>query len=276
MNCLSARNRLLALADPADVPDAVAGHLATCQACSAWHALLIQVDAVLTATPFPESNGEVKSQLLAQFKPAMLAPKPERPAAKSTPKLTTPVVMPAKPSQKTFGERMARLWPAGLVAATVLVGAVSWAIFGGNSNDNVVVAQAPDPMLEKVVQAKVDLDRADTNPKRLEVLDRLAKDIHSQAGEISQVTSGKDMDSLAAMYDQVVTQSLVATARSLTEDERKAILPRYRDNLDAARVEASERAGKAPPGRDVALRNIAKTAAEGKEQLARMLQGGRG
>jgi hypothetical protein len=170
---------------------------------------------------------------------------------------------------------MARLWPASLVAAAVLVGAVSWAIFGGKSDQQMVAAAPPDPMLEKVVKAKVELDRADTNPKRLEVLDQLAKDIHSQAGETSQVTSVNDMDLLAAMYDKVVTQSLVATARSLTEDEKKAFLPRYTESLNAAQAEASERAGKAAPGRDVALRNIAKTAGEGKEQLARMLQGGR-
>src|SRR2546423_7988006 len=102
MNWLSARNRLLALADPADVPDPVGGHLAACPACSAWHALLVQVDAVVTATPIPESSGQVKSQVLAQFKPAPRAPKPERPAAKSAPKLVTPVVIPARPARSTL------------------------------------------------------------------------------------------------------------------------------------------------------------------------------
>jgi hypothetical protein len=273
MNCLSARNRLLALADPVDVPDAVAGHLASCQACSAWHALLIQVDAVLTATPFPESNGEVKSQLLAQFKPAAPAPKPERLAARSTPKLTTPVVMPAKPSQKTFGERMARLWPAGLVAATVLIGAVSWAIFGGKSNEELVVAQERDPFFEKVVKAKVDLDTAKSAPERLEVADRLAASIHEQAREISKITPGKDMESLATMYEKVVMGSMVFTAKDLSEEERKALLPRYSKSLGDAEQLANRFASEAPVGSDVPLRNIAKVAETGKKQLARMQQG---
>ncbi|HKA07437.1 MAG TPA: hypothetical protein VKD71_09285 [Gemmataceae bacterium] len=273
MNCTSARNRLLALADPADVPDAVAGHLAACQACSAWHALLVQVDAVLTATPIPESSGQVKSQLLAQFQPAPPATKPERPVAKSTPKLSTPVVMPAKPSRKSLGERMARLWPAGLVAAAVLVGAVSWAIFGGRSNDEIVAAEVRDPMLEKVVKAKVDLDNAETYPARLKVLDQLAKDIHNQAGELSKLTPGKEMDSLAAMYEQVVMVSLVATARSLSEDEQKALLPGYQEDLNKAEQNAYRLASEAPVGSDVPLRNIAKAAGAAKNQLARMKQG---
>jgi len=274
MNCLSARNRLLALADPVDVPDAVAGHLATCQACSAWHALLIQVDAVLTATPFPESNGEVKKQLLAQFQPAAPVPKPERPVAKSTPKLTTPVVMPAKTTQKTVGERMARLWPAGLVAAAVLVGAVSWAIFGGKSNEEVIVVEVRDPMLEEVVKAKVDLDRAETNPARLEVLDRLASKLHNHAGELSKLTPGKEMDTLAAMYEKVVMESLVPIARSLSEDEKKSLLDRYQESLNTAETTAYRLASEAPVGSDVPLRNIAKAAGAGKNQLARMKLGG--
>jgi anti-sigma factor RsiW len=274
MNCLSARNRLLALADPADVPDAVAGHLATCQACSAWHALLIQVDAVLTATPFPESNGQVKSQLLAQFKPSPRSVKPERAAAKSTPKIETPVVVPAKPSRSVVGERMARLWPAGLVAAAVLVGALSWAIFGGKSNNEVMVAEVRDPMLEKVVKAKVDLDKAETNPDRLKVLDQLAREIHAQAGELSKLTPGKEMDTLAAMYDKVVIESLVPIARSLSEDEKKLLLDRYQESLNSAEQTAYRLASEAPVGSDVPLRSIAKTAGAGKNQLARMKQGG--
>jgi len=274
MNCLSARNRLLALADPADVPDAVTGHLAKCPACSAWHSLLIQVDAVLTATPIPESNGDVKNQLLAQFKPPAPAPKPERPVAKSTPKLKTPVVVPASPSRSKLGERMARLWPAGLVAAAVLVGAVSWAIFSGKSNDEAVVAEIRDPMLEKVVKAKVDLDKADTNPDRLKVLDQLARDIHAQAGELSKLTPGKEMDTLAAMYEKVVMGSLVPIARLLSEDEKKSLLDRYQESLNTAEQTAFRLASEAPVGSDVPLRNIAKTAEAGKNQLARMKQGG--
>jgi len=273
MNCLSARNRLLALADPVDVPDAVAGHLATCQACSAWHALLIQVDAVLTATPFPESTGEVKNQLLTKFKPPATVAKTERPAAKSTPKLKTPVVMPAKPARSALGERMARLWPAGLVAAAVLVGAVSWAIFGGKSNDEVMVAEVRDPFFEKVVRAKVDFDTAKSAPERLEVADRLAASIHEQAKEISKITPGKDMDSLAAMYEDVVMGSMVVTARDLSDEERKAILPRYSKSLGDAQVLANRLASEAPVGSDGPLRNIAKAAEAGRKQLAIMQQG---
>ena len=64
-----------------------------------------------------------------------------------------------------------------------------------------------------------------------------------------------------------------AGARSLSEDERKLLLSGYRDRLSTAEQEATRLAGEAPPDSVASLRNIAKAAAEGKSQLARMLQG---
>ena len=202
MNCASVRSRLLSEPDPADVPDVVAGHLAACAACSAWHSLLVQVEAVVGATTTPASDSQVKDQLISQFRTAPASPKPVKPSGKSATRLGKPVVVPAA-SSTGIGERLARLWPAGLVAAAVLVGALSWVIFGGDSQQP-TIADARDPMLEKVVKAKVDLDTAETSPQRLKVLDQLASDIHDQATALSKVTPGKDMELLASMYEKVV------------------------------------------------------------------------
>jgi len=161
------------------------------------------------------------------------------------------------------------------VAAALLVGTLAWVILGGNSDDGMVVGANPrDPMLEKVVQAKVDLDTAETAPERLKVLDRLATDIHEQATTLSMVTPGTDMESLASRYEQVVMVGLVETARLLTDDERKALLDQYQDRLGKAQQDATRSAANAPPGSAEHLRHIAEAAAEGRTRLARMRQGG--
>jgi len=272
MNCASARNRLLALADPADVPEAVAGHLAVCSSCSAWHSLLVQVDAVLVATPVPAAPAGRKGQVIEQFQPIITAPNLAS-QAKPIAKPNGSVVVVA--AAASTGDRLARLWPVGAVAAALLVGTLAWVILGGNSDDGMVVGANPrDPMLEKVVQAKVDLDTAETAPERLKVLDRLATDIHEQATTLSMVTPGTDMESLAARYEQVVMVGLVETARLLTDDERKALLDQYQDRLGKAQQDATRSAANAPPGSAEHLRHIAEAAAEGRTRLARMRQGG--
>jgi len=273
MNCASARNRLLAQADPADVPDQVSGHLAICTACSAWHSLLVQVDAVVLATPVPAAPAGLKKQLIEQFQPIITAPKPAPPAAKPIVKPASSVVVLA--AGASAGDRLAKLWPVGAVAAAVLVGALGWVILGGNSEDGQIVGQPPrDPMLEKVVQAKVDLDTAGTAPERLKVLDRLATDIHEQATTLSMVTPGAEMESLASRYEKVVIAGLVETARLLTDEERKALLDQYRNKLGEAEHQASRSAANAPPGSAEHLRHIAQAAGEGKTRLERMRQGG--
>src|SRR5262245_44587548 len=272
MNCASARNRLLAQADPADVPDPVAGHLATCTACSAWHALLIQVDAVLLATPVPVAGKGLKKQVLGQFQTASV-PKPAgqspvKPATRAGGAIV--VVAAAKP----IGDHFARLWPVGAVAAAVLVGALAWAILGNKGTDgSTVMAAQKDPFLEKVVQAKVDLDTADGGQNRLKILDRLAGNIHDQAKDLSKVTPGAEMDSLAAMYEQVVTQLVDVAARELSSDERKEHLQQFVESLSKAEQEANRLASIAPVKSDRPLRDIARVAGMAKEQLARMQQG---
>ena len=273
MNCASARNRLLALLDPAEVPDVVAGHLAACATRSAWHSLLVQVDAVVVATSIPASDGRAKAQVLSQFATAPVIVKPAKANGKSSTKLRTPAVVVPKTSP--MGERLARLWPAGLVAAAVLVGALSWVILGGNSKDEQKVAAANDPMLEKVIKAKVDLDTADSSPARLKVLDRLAAEIHDHATTLSKAHEQKEMELLAVKYEQVVMEALVPTARSLSEDERKTLLPVYSEALSKAEQEATRSAAESPVGSKQALQDIARAARAGREQLSRMFQKGR-
>jgi hypothetical protein len=260
MNCESLRKRLLGLPDPAAVADAMAAHLGACSACQTWHQLLIRIEAGIVATSPAARSGRLKRPLIARF----------RKSAES--KLGAAVVAP-RPAPKTLGEKLAHLWPAGLVAAALLVGVLVWASLKSKPEGGTVAALPPDPFLEQVVLAKVKLDSADKVPDRLAALDLLERNVHREATEISKISPGADMESLAKMYDSVVVGPMIENARLLAPDERKAVLPKYIDRLNAAAQEAHLRSLEAPPGADRPLQDIEKSALKGRTTLAQILQG---
>jgi hypothetical protein len=269
MNCATIRNRILALTDPAVMPDAVRQHVEECSACKTWHTLSVQVDTAVAAMSYPESDGKAKRQLMSQFEAQPVAAKKPSPAKV----VTKPTVQPAAPRQP-LGERLARMWPLGLVAAAVLVGAIAWAIFGGKSNDDQTQAKAPaDPMLKDVVVAKVELDRAGSAPERMKALAKLADTLHDEARTLARITPGEDMTSLASMYRQVVQQGLVPQARELSDQERKATLPKYAERLSEAEQEANRLAEEVPVGSKDQLKEIAEVARAGRIELAKLIQG---
>jgi hypothetical protein len=205
---------------------------------------------------------------------------PGKPEAPATPEKVVPKpkaqpapVRPA-PSRVSVGERLARLWPAGLVAAAILVGVVTWVILGGGSStpEKTVVQLPPDPMLEKVVTAKVKLDTASTDTGKLDALSDLAYTIHDEARALHKVTPD-EMASLASMYRQVVEDGLVPQARSLGRDERRTQLARYAQRLAETEQEAHRLAEEAPADSIRPLREIEAVAKEGKTQLNRLMQG---
>jgi len=280
MNCSSLRNRLLALPDPTAVSDSVAAHLESCASCQAWHRVLVQVEYAVASVAVPRSDGKKKRELLAQFRSA----KPNKPKSKQavTPVSATPIAA-EKPAKKTtapvspaaprvpVGERLARMWPLGLVAAALLVGALVWTLVK-KTPETAMVKAPSDPMLKEVVAAKVDLDRAHTGAERIKVLARLADSIHEEARTLSKITPD-EMNSLAAMYKKVVEEGLIPRARSLSEDERKTTLPKYAQRLGEAEQEANRLAAESPVGSDRALREIAEAARAGRIELAKLIQG---
>jgi hypothetical protein len=271
MNCSSARNRVLAATNPATIPESLRGHFDQCPACRAWQAKVIDIERVVVAMPVPPASGKAKRDLLAQFASTAVAQKKAKPP-RTTP-APTPLAKPA-PTREPLGERLARMWPAGLVAAAILVGAIAWAVLSGDGSKDQPMAKAPaDPMLEKVVAAKVKLDTAPNNSARIDVLAGLAMNLHEEAGALSKVTPGDEMTSLATMYRQVVQEALVPHARALSEDERKATLPKYREQLEKAEQEANRLAAEAPVGSDRPLKEIAEVAKAGRIELAKLIQG---
>jgi hypothetical protein len=272
MNCDTARNRLMALPDPADVSEAVAAHLDACAACQTWHRLLAQVEEGIIATAPAATSEQAKRRLVVQFLDAAPSAKPAakpKAAAGGSKVLSTIRPSSARPG---IGERLARLWPAGLVAAALLLGVLVWSSLQ-KPDEQPVAVLPPDPFLDKVVAAKVKLDAAPDAAARLAVLDSMQQAIHEEATALSKVTPGPEMDALARMYEQVVSDAMVEQARLLSDNEKKAKLPEYRNRLVAAEQEANRLAAEAPPGADRPLKDIARAAEKGRTELARIIQG---
>lgn len=279
MNCELARNRLLAIPDPAAVPGPVAAHLTGCPACQTWHRVLVRVEEGIVETAPPAGSNRVKRQLIAQFRqPAAGAVRssPRSSANLKTPTPTAKTVSTVRPasSRVPVGERLARLWPAGLVAAAVLVGAIMWASLAGKSDETTVAALPPDAFLEKVVTAKVQLDVAPDAAGRLAVLDAMERSIHDEATTLSKVTPGPELESLARMYERVVTDGMLEQARLLGPDEQKAKLGPYRNRLVVAEQVANRLAAEAPPDAVHSLRDMAGAAGKGRTEMARLMHGG--
>lgn len=275
MNCSSVRNRLLALADPATVPDRLSAHLNGCPACQGWHRLLVEVEGVVAGTPVPETDGRARKNVLAQFRgDASANGKPVTPvSAKPRPKPSAPVT-PAPPGRMSIGDRLARLWPAGIAAATLFVGTVLWLSFGRKTADDQAVAVLPpDPFLQRVVLASGNLDNATTAPERLKVLDGLGADIHDQAQALALVTPA-EMSSIAGLYEMVVGEALVEQARLLAADERREILPKYIERLNQMEWQANRKAAEGVPvGSNEQLQRIARTAAQCRVALTNLMRG---
>jgi hypothetical protein len=270
MNCASARNRLLS-SEPGTVPDAVAGHLAACAGCQAWQRLLVQVDHAVATAPVPATTGRTKRRLVELFRTGR-TPGESGTLATASARVVGPAATPVR-------DRLARYWPAGLVAAAVLVGTVAWVTLGGKPVDSGTVARLPpDPFLQKVVADKVKIDTAETPPERLRAWADLADDLREQARELARVTPDEDskaMESLANLYEQVVGEdALVGQARELTDEERKAALPKFKDRLARAEEDANRLLAEGvSPDSERPLKRIADAAAASKAKLASLQRG---
>jgi hypothetical protein len=272
MKCETARNRLMALTDPSAVPAPLASHLEACTGCQTWQRLLAQVEAGIIETAPATTGDKAKRKLMAQFRePAPSATPVVKPKSTTGGSKVLPTIQPLS-ARPAIGERLARLWPAGLVAAALLLGVLVWSSLQ-KPEVQPVAALPPDPFLDKVVAAKVRLDAAPDAAGRLAVLDALQKDIHEEAATLSKVTPGAEMDALARWYEGVVTDGIIEQARLLSPQEQKAKLPQYKQRLVDAEQEANRLAAEAPPGADRPLKDMARAAEKGRTELARMIQG---
>jgi hypothetical protein len=254
MNCQTIRSRILALPDPAQVPEPLAGHLTGCSGCTAWHQLLVKVEVAVATAPVPATDGTAKARVVAQF----------RSPSKSKPKAPALVVSP----RNSFGAKAAKLWPAGLIAAAILVGTVAYLTFDRRPGTTQVAALPPDTLLAKVTKHKIDLDAAAHDPNRkVRILTEELEDIHESAQALARVSPGAEMDSHARMFKDV-GEAMVAEGKKVDLRKDPTVLNDCIQALVKIEQAADKKATEAPVESIRPLREIAKAARENRIAFA--------
>lgn len=274
MNCDAVRNRLLAVEVPGDMPEEVAAHFEGCEACRAWSRLFMQMNEALRQLPVPASEGVGKTVVLERIraaKPAVSLSANHKPVSHAKP---MPVDLEAELPPKKFkpGAFAAKYWPAGLVAATLLIGVIAWISLRDRQPPQ-GNPQPADPMLESVVRLNVELAKAQSASERVDVLTRLADELNQEMRDIARAdATGENMQALELMYRKVVLQGLVVQAKRVERSKREQVLGRIADSLAQAGKNAEQTATEAPEQSALRLRNAADIAREGVKELRLLIK----
>jgi len=187
-----------------------------------------------------------------------------------------PAVSPvAEPVVKRPGQSLGRwalqLWPAGLVAATLLIGAIAWFSVRGNRPAPSPSSPA-DPLLDHLVQLNVEMAKTQTPAQRVVVLARVADELNLEMREIARAdASGDNMQALRQLYQNVVI-GLLDQAPLIDRAQKEAVLGKVAAGLVQAGQRAEQTASESPEHSAAALREAAGTAREGNKKLQRLIR----
>jgi hypothetical protein len=261
MNCQTVQNRILALPDPRQIPDALLVHVAGCAGCRVWAEQAARLEGLLERLPVPPAPADKKSDLIADL-------------------ARGPVAVPARePFAAPFFARNAAL--VGGLAAAVAVAVGAWLLFTGNGTPEVIAKQRTPkhPFLEKVVQHDVALAKADSPAKRLDAFGGLAGDISAEARGLARIANADELKDVAQWYERVVKKGMVPQAEQLAGDhlkvppaERKSRLEALAGKLAATADETEKAAREVPENAKDTLQRIANTARDGEKKLRQLAQ----
>ena len=294
MNCHSIRNRILAIEEPADLPDELAAHIDDCAACRSWQRRFLLVDRALLAIPVPETDGTVKMAAMERIRSMPVVKKVaavekkvrDKPIAtngqpvKSTsakPQAAKPMPLnlandlPAR-KRLSFGQYAAKFWPAGLVAATLLVGTVAWISLRGNRTPPAVPTPS-DPMLDNLVKLNVEMAKTNTAAERVALLSKMAEELNQEMRDIARAdATGENMQALEEMYKKVVLNGLVNQAKLVERTQRDNVLIKVAESLAQAGQKAEQMAAESPQLSAERLRDAAGTAREGTKRIRNLIK----
>lgn len=239
MKCSIVRNRLLSLESPSRVPDSLRAHLDSCSACQAWLARFEQVEGSIRRLRPPATSGKAKAALLEKvLHPAKAAP-----------------LTPKQPMW-SFSTLVEKYWHGGLIATTLLIGAVAFFNVGGKPAE--LAAMPPDPLLQEMVDVNLELVEADTPAQRINKLSRIADQLFGEMREIARVDAeGENLQRLARLYHRVVMQGIVEYAPEIP-------LPQWAETLLPLSERLTEMAGKT----DEFIRMVQPNAVEPLQRVA--------
>ncbi len=274
MNCLDCQRQLLACDEPASQPLEVAAHLADCFACQQWHQRLLRIESNVLRLPVPPSRGPDKVKRLIL-----------EPAAPPTP---TPA-----PSQSPW--RTAAYVAAGMAAAIFLT-------FLGIQLGNLATRPAPkngtiaeknsepppelppkqDPITEKekvpqkslaavVLEFDLQLAQTDDLKQRLEILADLAGVLHGESKSLTRAGGTKELQTLAKLYDRVLTDGVLARAKDLPMADRRATLDPIAQRLEQAQHDSVRLAAGTDARLAAPLQQIAAAAQRGTGLLRKLM-----
>lgn len=273
MTCDVARNRLLALPDPSRPTDELLPHLADCPACRAVQADAVRLDRLLKHLPVPSSDGR-KAAFLAELEA-------DGPVIRSRPVLPSTLAGSGafKPVTKWL-KRIDWRYVGGGVAAAVVLGLAIYFLAPKQQGPEPPVAEKPrSELLAQMVKHNTALATTATTPdKQVVEYAEFSADLKAEAGRVYKVAERDDMNSLATLYEKVVTDGVVKQAelidgKPLPPDVRSQALTDAMKKLAAAEKDARDLAADAPPNARPALDRIAATAKDGRRALATIAEG---
>jgi hypothetical protein len=272
MNCLAVQTKILSLPDPRVIPTPLLTHVSDCAACRVWAKQAARLESLLEQLPVPPAPGNKKAEMIDDLAGGDLV-------------IFRPHVGMARESfARTFIRFLEQnKMVAGGLAVAILVVLGGWWMLNGPTNTSTVSATPPrkDPFLEKMVRWDVDLAKAQTAEKRLEILGGMAEGITNQTRSLARVVNKEELWDLARWYDKVVNDGVVKQANKLpfptmTIDERA----KHKEQISALAKQLGETATQAekmtevPPDAKPALEKIAKAAREGEEKLRKLANPG--
>jgi hypothetical protein len=267
MNCQAVQNQILALVDPRELPATLRQHVLRCAACQAWAQQAARLESLVAQLPVPPAPGQKKEALLGELFPA-------EPLIHPPARLTALRRSDSASGPGRFVRRNA-LYISSLAAAVLLALALYSVSQRPSRNQPEEVARSEDyPLLRKIVLGNTALARADSPPRKLEVLAQMAADIAADTRGMARIASGDELKEMATWYEKVVKDGLASQARELRqqpvgipEAEKVKLLESYAARLQAEARITEELMNEVPPESQRALRRILEAAREGEKTL---------
>lgn len=258
MNCQAIQNQILNLPDPRELTPALRGHVLTCSVCQAWARQAALLESLLERLPVPPAPSAKKEAMLGELMRA------------------EPLAVPAERSgfgsaALGFLSRNAN-YVGGIAAAVLVAVGVYWYVNRPqNPQQQELVRAQKDPLLEKIVAGNTALARADSAPRKLEVLRGMADAISGETRGMARVASGAELRQMAGWYDDVVKNGMVPQADKLPNGmpaaEKAQLLEGLANKLNADATEAEKLSREAPQDAQPALQRMATAARQGEEKL---------
>ncbi|MGL6073115.1 MAG: hypothetical protein ACRC8S_03020 [Fimbriiglobus sp.] len=267
MICETIQQQLIARAD-GNPSTEVSAHLNTCRECSKVAKTLAQMQSAIRAIPVPNSDA-AKAQFLETIAVADLPPIIERAAFRTRDSSTS-----LRPWSRVSVPREWRY--AGGIAAMLLIAFGTWWLNTGPRPVPETVKLRHE-LLKQEVASLARMTRAETSEQRLAVWTDLTANLHTEAKHVFKIAPATDMDAIERMFGKVVKDGILTQAKQLpatySPAERQKALAEADKKLEAAETDAETLAREAPQHTQPALKKIAGTAKDARDQLQKIIRG---